>query len=203
MSILFYLSSLWTRLGELECVPVQGTLGRHLWKGQVCCFCMEAWKESSQGKLGGDSVLQFLSLVQSLGLLRVDVLLWWCRIHSCFVRQGHYHHHYNTNNLMRSLKTNTISLQVTSEYCVDQNSVHQSGMSNGAMFSYIIATKTNRCPYNVCGACGWTLDLGFHRFDFEPRFASIGPVAGAPNLGYLEVLTSLSKVHDIVLNFYF
>ena len=46
------------------------------------------------------------------------------------------------------------------------------------------------------------MDLGFHRFDFEPRFASIGPVAGAPNLGYLEVLTSLSKVHAIVLNFY-
>ena len=63
-------------------------------------------------------------------------------------------HHYNTNNLMRSLKTNTTSFQVTSEYCVDQNSVHQSGISNGAMFSYIIATKTNRCPYNVCGACG-------------------------------------------------
>ena len=96
-----------------------------------------------------------------------------------------------------------IALQVTSEYCVDQNSVHQSGISNGAMFSYIIATKTNRCPYNVCGACGWTLDLGFHRFDFEPRFASIGPVAGAPNLGYLEVITSLSKAHAIVLNFYF
>jgi len=52
--------------------------------------------------------------------------------------------------------------KVTSEYCVEQNSIHQSGISNGAMFSYIIATKTD-------------------------RFASIGPVAGAPNLGYLEV----------------
>ena len=36
------------------------------------------------------------------------------------------------------------SSQITSEYCVEQNSIHQSGMSNGAMFSYIIATKTDR-----------------------------------------------------------
>ena len=50
---------------------------------------------------------------------------------------------------------------MTSEYCVDMDSIHQSGMSNGAMFSYILAASTD-------------------------VFATIGPVAGAPNLGYLN-----------------
>ena len=55
---------------------------------------------------------------------------------------------------------------------MDLDSVHQSGVSNGAMFSYIIANKID-------------------------RFATIAPVAGAPNLGYLEVPSYPISVIDL------
>ena len=70
--------------------------------------------------------------------------------------------------------------KVTSEYCVDLDSIHQSGMSNGAMFSYILAASTD-------------------------VFATFGPVAGAPNLGYLNPpmgpirwLTLTSTSHSLI-----
>jgi len=61
---------------------------------------------------------------------------------------------------------------VTSEYCVDLDSIHQSGVSNGAMFSYILAASTD-------------------------VFATFGPVAGAPNLGYLNAPSGPISMIDL------
>jgi len=58
--------------------------------------------------------------------------------------------------------TETLLDKIVSEYCIDLDSIHQTGRSNGGMFSYHIAAHMD-------------------------RFASIGPVAGSPFLGYAEV----------------
>lgn len=67
--------------------------------------------------------------------------------------------------------TDTLIDQIASEFCVDLDSVHQSGISNGGMFSYFIASRTD-------------------------KFATIGPVAGAPLIGYGEVPSGPISVID-------
>jgi len=57
------------------------------------------------------------------------------------------------------LYTNAIIEQVSSLFCIDLDSIHQTGMSNGAMFSYFLASRTD-------------------------QLASIGPVSGSPLIGF-------------------
>eukprot|EP00092_Neocalanus_flemingeri_P106267 GFUD01136336.1.p1 GENE.GFUD01136336.1~~GFUD01136336.1.p1 ORF type:complete len:267 (-),score=51.33 GFUD01136336.1:126-926(-) len=51
---------------------------------------------------------------------------------------------------------------ITDNYCVDLNSIHQSGYSNGGMFSYYLASRLD-------------------------DFASIGPVSASPLLGFGDI----------------
>jgi len=69
------------------------------------------------------------------------------------------------------LYTEAVIDQVANLFCVDLDSVHQTGMSNGGMFSYFLASRTD-------------------------RLASIGPTAGAPLLGFGDVPISPISVID-------
>jgi len=60
------------------------------------------------------------------------------------------------------LYTKTIIDTVLEDWCVDVDSIHQTGISNGGMFSYYVAS----------------------RLDY---FASIGPFSGSPMLGFGDV----------------
>jgi len=67
--------------------------------------------------------------------------------------------------------TETLIDEIGAKYCVDMDSVHLTGISNGGMFSYFIASRTD-------------------------RFATIGPVAGAPLVGFGDVPSQPISVID-------
>jgi len=67
--------------------------------------------------------------------------------------------------------TDTLIQKIISEYCIDLDSIHQTGVSNGGMFSYHTAAHMD-----------W--------------FATIGPVAAAPFVGYGEVPSRPLSVID-------
>lgn len=60
---------------------------------------------------------------------------------------------------------------IADNYCVDRDSIHQSGVSNGGMFSYYMASRLD-------------------------DFASIGPVAGAPMLGFGDIPAGSLSIID-------
>ena len=78
--------------------------------------------------------------------------------------------------------------QILSEYCIDLDSIHQTGRSNGGMFSYHIAAHMERFLDIVDLIIYPSSDqVIFNLLSLNSRFASIGPVAGSPFLGYAEV----------------
>jgi len=62
---------------------------------------------------------------------------------------------------------------VASTFCIDEASIHQSGISNGGMFAYYMASK------------------------LSDVFASIAPVAGAPLIGFGDLPSTPMSLIDI------
>ena len=78
--------------------------------------------------------------------------------------------------------------QIVSEYCIDMDSIHQTGRSNGGMLSYHLAAHIDRFPSpSLSFPYRCSFFVIFEPPIFNRRFASIGPVAGSPFLGYAQV----------------
>ena len=81
------------------------------------------------------------------------------------------------------------------EYCIDLDSIHQTGVSNGGMFSYHTAAHMDWWADN------FNLSLSYLLWTIIThliRFATIGPVAAAPFVGYGEVMP-IKNSQNVVL----
>ena len=79
--------------------------------------------------------------------------------------------------------------QLVSEYCIDLDSIHHTGISNGGEFGYQVAAYMDRCRPTTSPIINNIEMLFIIKKHGTPiiRFATIGPWAAAPFLGYAAV----------------
>ena len=102
---------------------------------------------------------------------------------SCNLPASSYHIMAETFRLSNFAKTR--QQQMINEYCIDLDSIHQTGVSNGGMFSYHTAAHMDWWADNSNLTLSYLLWTAITRLI---RFATIGPVAAAPFVGYGEVM---------------
>ena len=85
-------------------------------------------------------------------------------------------------------------------YCIDEDSIHMSGISNGGMFMYyagkICYTKIMVLRVMCVGVCVCVITNLISAAEMSDIIASIAPISGSPFLGFDHIPHSPVSVID-------
>ena len=93
--------------------------------------------------------------------------------------------------------TKRVVNDVSKMYCIDEDSIHMSGISNGGMFMYYAGKYvTQKVWYFALWVCVCVIPKLISAAEMSDIIASIAPISGSPFLGFDHIPHSPVSVID-------